>query len=89
MTDGRATDQLIPMLRFASLAPQGIHVKLEKFKRGRSPSLLLAKEGDFARNISAAFILSRNIQIQAEFIYMGTYYLFLVAYNSLYDAKTF
>ena len=27
-----------------------IHVKLEKFKRGRSPSLHLAKEGDFARN---------------------------------------
>ena len=25
-----------------------IHVKLEKFKRGRSPSLHLAKEGDFA-----------------------------------------
>ena len=29
---------------------QYIHVKLEKFKRGRSPSLHLAKEGDFARN---------------------------------------
>ena len=26
-----------------------IHVKFEKFKRGRSPSLHLAKEGDFAR----------------------------------------
>ena len=25
-----------------------IHVKLEKFKRGRSPSLHLGKEGDFA-----------------------------------------
>ena len=25
-----------------------IHVKLEKFKRGRSPSLHLTKEGDFA-----------------------------------------
>ena len=40
-----------------------IHVKLEKFKRGRSPSLHLAKEGDFARNHSATSILSINIQI--------------------------
>ena len=38
------------------------HVKLEKFKRGRSPSLHLGKEGDVARNSSAAFILSRNIK---------------------------
>ena len=41
-----------------------IHVKLEKFQRGRSPSLHLAKEGDFAQN---AFILLWNIQILAEF----------------------
>ena len=35
-----------------------IHVKLDqkKFKRGRSPFLHLAKEGDFARNHSAALI---------------------------------
>ena len=36
---------------------------LEKFKRGRSPSLHLAKEGDFTRNHSATLILSINIQI--------------------------
>ena len=34
-----------------------IHVKLVKFKRGRSPSLHLVKEGDFARNHSAKIIL--------------------------------
>ena len=32
-----------------------IHVKYEKFKRGRSPSLHLVKEGDFAQNKSVTF----------------------------------
>ena len=35
-----------------------IHVKLEKFKRGRSPSSHLAKEGDFAQNHSATFTVN-------------------------------
>ena len=50
-----------------------VHVKLEKFKRRRSPSLHLAKEGDFARNHSATLILSINIQIPAEFLKMMRY----------------
>ena len=45
-----------------------IHVKLEKFKRGRSPSLHLAKEGDFVQNQFVTLILSINIQIPAEIL---------------------
>ena len=52
-----------------------IHVKLEKFKRGRSPSLDLGKEGDFARNHFATFISSINIQIPAESLKMMRYSL--------------
>ena len=40
-----------PVSYFKSIYPVNmtdIHVKLEKSKRGRSPSLHLAKEGDFA-----------------------------------------
>ena len=39
-----------------------IHVKFEKFKRGRYPSLHLAKEGDLVRIHSGTLILSINIQ---------------------------
>ena len=49
---------------------RNIHVKLEKFKRGRTPSLHLAKEGDFARNHIVTLILSINIQIPAEILEM-------------------
>ena len=42
-----------------------------------------------AKPFHGIFFLSRNIQIQAQFFNMGTYSLFLLAYNSLYDAKTF
>ena len=51
-----------------------VHVKLEKSKRGRSPSLHLAKEGDFARNHSATLILSIIIRIPAEILKMKRYY---------------
>ena len=44
------------------------NVKLEKFKRGRPPSLHLAKEGDFAWNHTPILILSINIQIPAEIL---------------------
>ena len=37
-----------------------------KIKRGRSPSLHLAKEGAFERNNSLTYILSSNIQIRVE-----------------------
>ena len=56
-----------------------IHVKLEKFKRGRSPSLHLAKEGDFARKHSATLILSFNIQIPPEILKMMRYSLLIMA----------
>ena len=56
-----------------------IHVKLEKFKRGRSPSLHLAKEGDFARKYSVTLILSINIQILAEILEMMRYSLLIMA----------
>ena len=45
-----------------------IHVKLENFKRGRYPSLHLGKEGDFARNHSAAFISPISVQMSAEIL---------------------
>ena len=51
--------------------------KLEKFERGISPSLHLAKEGDFARNHSATFISSINIPIPDENLSMMRYSLFL------------
>ena len=60
-----------------SLLP--IHVKLEKFKRGRSPYLYLAKEGDFARNNSATLILLINIQIPPEILKMMRYSLLIMA----------
>ena len=66
--------------------PLCIHVKLEKFKRGRSPSLHLAKEGDFVRNHFATLILSINIQIPAEILKMTRYFLLIMAKNSSYDA---
>ena len=47
---------------------EGIHVKLEKFKRGRSPSLHLGKEGGFVRNRFVTFISPINIQIPAEIL---------------------
>ena len=50
----------LPTLKFL------IHLKLEKFNRGRSPFLHLAKERYFAWNHSAIFILSITIQISAE-----------------------
>ena len=56
-----------------------IHVKLEKFKRGRSPSLHLAKEGDFARNHSMTLILSINIQIPVEILKMMRYSILRMA----------
>ena len=56
-----------------------IHVKLEKLKRGRSPSLHLGKEGDFARNHSATFIWSINIQIPAQILKMRRYSLLWMA----------
>ena len=62
-----------------------IHVKLEKFKRGRS-LLHLVREGDFARNHSATFIVSINIQILAEILKMMRYSLLMLAYNSSYGA---
>ena len=43
-----------------------LHVKLTKFNRGRSSSLHLAKEEDFAQNNFAIFFLSKNIQILAD-----------------------
>ena len=61
-----------------------IHVKLEKFKRGRSPSLHLAKEEDFARNHSATLILSINIQIPAEILQMMGY-SFLKIYHMIHN----
>ena len=56
-----------------------VHVKLEKFKRGRSPFLHLEKEGDFARDRSAAFISPINIQIPAEIMKMMRYSLLWMA----------
>ena len=56
-----------------------IHVKFEKFKRGRSPSLQLAKEGDFARNHSATLILSISTQIPVEILKMMIYSLHTMA----------
>ena len=64
-----------------------IHVKLEKFKRGRSPSLHLGKEGDFAWNHSATYFSSINLQILAEILKLMRYSLLWMAYNSLYDTK--
>ena len=55
-----------------------IHVKLEKFKRGRSPSLHLAKEGDFMRNYSVTLIWSINIQIPTEILKMMRYFSFIM-----------
>ena len=55
-----------------------IHVKLEKFKRGRSPTLDLAKEGDFVRNHSATLILSIGIQIPPEILKMIRYSLLII-----------
>ena len=40
-----------------------INVKVKKFKRGRSPSLHLTKEGDFKRNDFVAFLSFCNTQI--------------------------
>ena len=50
-----------------------------KSSKGRSPSLHLAKEGDFARNRSATLILSINIQIPAEILKMMWYSLLIMA----------
>ena len=61
-------DFLVPLTGYCSHMP--IHVKLEKLKRGRSPSLHLGKEGDFARNHSATFFSSINLQILAEILKM-------------------
>ena len=55
-----------------------IHVKLEMFKRGRSPSLHLDKEGDFARNYFATLILSINIRITAEILKLMKYSLLIM-----------
>ena len=66
-----------------------IHVKLEKFKRGRSPSLHLAKEGDLRETVPRHLFCPGISNSSWIFFNMGTYSLFLVAYNSLYDAKTF
>ena len=56
-----------------------VYVKLEKFKRERSPSMHLVKEGDFARNHSLTLILSINIQILAEILKMMRYSLLIIA----------
>ena len=56
-----------------------IHVKLEMFKRGRSPSLHLAKEGDLGRNHSATLIVSINIRIPAEILKMMKYSRLIMA----------
>ena len=55
-----------------------IHVKLEKFKKGRSPSLHLAKEGEFARNHSTTLSLSIYFQIPAEILTVMRYSLLIM-----------
>ena len=41
-----------------------MHVKFEKFKRGRSPSLHFAKEGDFTHNSSAIFTFKFRLKFE-------------------------
>ena len=62
-----------------------IHVKLEKFKIGRSPSLHLAKEGDFTRTHSATLILSINIQIWVKILKMMIYITSLLWLKTLHN----
>ena len=60
-------DFLCVITHLRALSVALIHVKLEKFKRGRSPSLHLAKEGDFVRNHSATLILYINFKFWPKF----------------------
>ena len=62
------------------------HVKFEKFTRGRSPALHLAKEEDLTWNNSETCLVSSNIQIMVEICNMVTHSLPLIAYNSSNDA---
>ena len=59
--------------------PMKFNFKLEKFKRGRSLSLHLTKEGDLAWNNSSTLILSINIQIPAEIVKIMRYSLLKMA----------
>ena len=52
-------------------------VKLLKFKRGRSSSLHLAKEGDFTWSHSRILISSYNIQIPAEILKIMRYFFLI------------
>ena len=65
-------------LTYQHICAKHIHIKLEKFKRGRFPSLCLAKEGNFVQNHSATLILSINIRIPAEILEIMRYSLLIM-----------